>query len=699
MSQKRNIVFVFPLIISVLNCFAQPVIVPEAAQQNINIGKMISVFSDTSSQLSYAAISAAGFQNKFVQSNQNVPDFGTDSTPVWCRFSIKNSFGEKLALTIENTELEWIDLYIPKKDSLIIKSLSVYNPFRKREISVNENLFLLDIPKDSIQLFYLRVKTATGLQFPMHVSSLELSLSSIQHTNILYGIYVGFMILMILYNLFIYASLKDSAYLFYVLYVTFITLTNVIEEGLAFEYLWPTVPHLNHYVNIVACLAGSFAIMFSASFLHTSENAKRMHRFFYVLISFYIASIITILIGYRFLGMIATEVVSLVSIILLFITGVFVYSRGFKPAKYYLIGWATLLIGVSVFILKDFNVVPYNQLTVNALRIGSGIEALLLSFALANKINIYREEKEEAKAEAFNQLKANEKLVLEQNVILETKVTERTKELEHLLKELNETQAQLIQREKLASLGELTAGIAHEIQNPLNFVNNFSEVSRELMHEMKEEIDKGNTDEAKTIAGSIEQNLEKITHHGKRADAIVKSMLQHSGSSVGQKEETDINVLADEYLKLSYRGILTKHKDFNTTIHLDFDRSIGTINIIQQDIAKVILNICNNAFYSLSEKQKNSSQEYKPVIVVTTKKLADKNEISISIKDNGYGISRKVMDKIFQPFFTTKPTGQGTGLGLSLSYDIIKAHGGEIKVNSVEGESAEFVIILPTSNN
>jgi two-component system NtrC family sensor kinase len=272
--------------------------------------------------------------------------------------------------------------------------------------------------------------------------------------------------------------------------------------------------------------------------------------------------------------------------------------------------------------------------------------------------------------------------------------------IEKAYSELKSTQAQLIQSEKMASLGELTAGIAHEIQNPLNFVNNFSEVNKELLVEMKDEMDKGNLDDAKAIANDVIDNEEKINHHGKRADTIVKGMLQHSRSSTGQKESTDINALADEYLRLAYHGVRAKDNSFNVTMKTDFDEGIGNINIIPQDIGRVLLNLYNNAFYAVNEKKKQLGDSYEPTVSVSTKKVGDKSDsyrIEVKVKDNGNGIPQKVLDKIFQPFFTTKPTGQGTGLGLSLSYDIVKAHGGEIKIETKDGEYAEFIIILQTS--
>jgi two-component system, NtrC family, sensor kinase len=264
--------------------------------------------------------------------------------------------------------------------------------------------------------------------------------------------------------------------------------------------------------------------------------------------------------------------------------------------------------------------------------------------------------------------------------------------LETTLANLKSTQSQLVQSEKMASLGELTAGIAHEIQNPLNFVNNFSEVNKELLAEMKDEMGKGNLADAEAIANNVIENENKISHHGKRADAIVKGMLQHSSNGSGKKEPTDINALADEYLRLAYHGLRAKDKSFNVNMKTDFDETISSINIIPQDIGRVILNLITNAFYVVNEKAKQNIAGFEPAVEVSTKK--EGNKVLISVKDNGTGIPQKVLDKIFQPFFTTKPTGQGTGLGLSLSYDIVKAHGGELKLETKEGEGTEFIIQL-----
>jgi len=309
----------------------------------------------------------------------------------------------------------------------------------------------------------------------------------------------------------------------------------------------------------------------------------------------------------------------------------------------------------------------------------------------------------ELSKKSLMQEQEKQQLLASQNETLEKQVEKRTVELSNSLKDLKSTQAQLIQSEKMASLGELTAGIAHEIQNPLNFVNNFSEVNTELIDELQQELKVGKVDDAISILNDIKANEQKINHHGKRADAIVKGMLQHSRSSSAENEPTDINKLADEYLRLSYQGLRSKNKSFNASLKTNYEENIGKINIIPQDIGRVLLNLYNNAFYAVNEKSISNIEGFEPTVSVSTKKINSTVEISVS--DNGYGIPQKIVDKIFQPFFTTKPTGQGTGLGLSLSYDIIKAHGGELKVTSnvaevnpdtfeKEGETV-FIIQLP----
>jgi len=373
--------------------------------------------------------------------------------------------------------------------------------------------------------------------------------------------------------------------------------------------------------------------------------------------------------------------------------------RNYRPAR--LLSISLLPIGVVYltnllveFINPDFfkqNIASFNSALAFAAfwLIGFGIYAI---------IQIRKERKLRTKLQEESQIAEARKAELEHLVTLRTnQLTLQNEKLETALAELKSTQSLLVQSEKMASLGELTAGIAHEIQNPLNFVNNFSEINTELIDELLVAIEKGKMDDVKAIAEDIRANEERIGHHGKRADGIVKGMLLHSRSSSGQKERTDINALADEFIRLCYHGLRAKEKSFNATIKTDFDATLEKINIIPQDIGRVVLNLLTNAFYAVDEKKKAGVENYEPTVSISTKKIADKVEIIVI--DNGNGIPQKVLDKIFQPFFTTKPTGQGTGLGLSLSYDIVRAHGGELLVDTQDGEGTSFCIKLPNTVN
>lgn len=386
-------------------------------------------------------------------------------------------------------------------------------------------------------------------------------------------------------------------------------------------------------------------------------------------------------------------------------------QKEMRPLRNYLLAFVpyvsvSLLSDLSEVLLKNFYTRWENYFD-NAIMLSViWLVAIYFSQYRQNKA-AEKERIKRQKEDEINRAIAIRKVELEELVAERTvEITKQKEELQITLDELRATQAQLIQSEKMASLGELTAGIAHEIQNPLNFVNNFSEVSSELLDEMKEELAKGNAEGVTEIADDIKQNLGKIIHHGKRADSIVKGMLQHSRSSSGIKEPTDINTLADEYLRLAYHGLRAKDKTFNATLKTDFDETLGKIDIVPQEIGRVILNLLTNAFYAVSEKKKQMEKDlqiiepqsgiihYTPTVLIGTKKLTGKVEIRVS--DNGNGIPPEAVDKIFQPFFTTKPTGKGTGLGLSMSYEIVtKAHGGELKVENKENEGVTFIIILP----
>ena len=338
-------------------------------------------------------------------------------------------------------------------------------------------------------------------------------------------------------------------------------------------------------------------------------------------------------------------------------------------------------------------------------RVIIGISAMVLLFTSFLVVFISNQRK---KLQYHKNLQAmheeQQQSLLQQNALLEQRVLERTAELsaqketlQQTLSELKASQSQLIQKEKMASLGELTAGIAHEIQNPLNFVLNFGEINSDLLTEIKdrianEKLPTAFTNDINPLVHDFSENLKKILHHGKRADGIVKNMLQHSRKHNGSMELTDLNELADEYLRLSYHGFRSKHKSFTCSLQTMFDGEVEQVNIISQDIGHILMNLFNNAFYSMNEKMKLGQKDYEPALSISTEKK--ENKVVITIKDNGMGIPEKIIHKIFQPFFTTKPTGEATGLGLSLSYDMIKAHQGELKVDSAEGEYAMFSLAL-----
>ncbi|MCY7351192.1 MAG: histidine kinase [Cytophagaceae bacterium] len=376
------------------------------------------------------------------------------------------------------------------------------------------------------------------------------------------------------------------------------------------------------------------------------------------------------------------------------------YRKGKKGAGLLVFGSASYVVLHFVFFLILFGILPNIPIGHNFFLTDVFYHASIICISVSFSIYLAREfaftskDLEQKLGEVQQLSQEKQQLLATQNETLEKQVEERTFQLNHSLENLKATQTQLIQKEKMASLGELTAGIAHEIQNPLNFVNNFSEVSVELHDELGEELDRGDTAEAKVIAVDIKQNLQKITQHGQRASSIVKGMLEHSRTSTGDKQPTDLNALADEYLRLAYHGLRAKDKDFNAELKTDFDPNLGMVEVVPQELGRVLLNLFNNAFYAVSENKKQQPDSYQPTVSVSTKR--ENGQVEIQVRDNGTGMPEAVKAKIFQPFFTAKPTGQGTGLGLSLSYDIVtKGHGGSLDVQSTEGAGSEFVIRLP----
>jgi two-component system, NtrC family, sensor kinase len=524
------------------------------------------------------------------------------------------------------------------------------------------------------------------------------------HDAILFGI----LFFACLLNFFFYLVSKERVYLLLSLFLIDLGVGRMPEESyLVFFREWRVMWGIvYHYIFL---FPDFLLAIFLIAFLQTRNHLPKWHKslewliYFnltYVLVTDSISSIFDV--SNSALDILG-EILNNLQRLLLLVAFMIILSRRFYPNKK-----TVILVFPAFAIWVIFNTMQHLYDAYGVVSFSSRFSkwlgnswdyietaclvwlTLAFSWALLQR---FRKLQNELAHQALEKEREKSILIEQKRIELEKTVEERTSELKHSLENLQSTQSQLIQSEKMASLGELTAGIAHEIQNPLNFVNNFSEVNTELISEAKQAIDAGNPIEAKRLLSSLDDNEQKIKFHGQRADAIVKGMLLHSRENKGQKELTDINALADEYLKLSYHGLRAKEKSFQATMQTDFDTSIGRINIIPQDIGRVLLNLYNNAFYVVSEKKKQRPVGYEPTITVSTRKIA--NKVEIRVKDNGNGIPQKVIDKIFQPFFTTKPAGQGTGLGLSMSYDIVKAHGGEIMVETKQSEYAEFIIQLP----
>ena len=525
------------------------------------------------------------------------------------------------------------------------------------------------------------------------------SLLRSQHrADLFYGLYYGFILLIVVYNLILFLRVRERDHLFYGLWVLMMGVQVMLFRGHLNEFFYAETPEIERYGAALAGLVGLCHILFTRSFLRLRELAPRLYRLSTVILGLFLLAFLWDV--YAISRGSLLDLVPFVTIAegLFSVTAaVVVYRRGFRPALYYILGNVVFFACLFLYLAYAAGRLRFGFFSYNALLIGSGSEILLFTLALAYKITLMKREREAAEHEQVRLLAENERLIREQKATLEEQVAQRTAELNQTLKNLRDTQAQLIHSEKMASLGELVAGIAHEIQNPLNFVNNFAEVSAELVGELREEREKGaNRDEATEaeILHDLEENLRKITHHGQRADGIVKGMLQHSRGSSGEKSPANLNALADEFLRLAYHGLRAKDKTFNARLVTDLEPGLEPVSVVAPDLGRVLLNLFNNAFYAVQQRQKTAPPGYQPTVEVCTAR--QNGHVVIKVKDNGTGMTEAVRAKMFQPFFTTKPTGEGTGLGLSLSFDIVtKGHGGEMTVESVEGEGTEFTVRLP----
>jgi len=695
------------LMILLLTCFTamQAETISWTKQQKVmHIGHSVQVMEDSGCALTFDQARDPSLSLKYTQSKSTNLVLGYTLSCFWVKFELNNETGEPLVLEVSQAGLPQCTFYTVGDDgSPVILEAGSDTYFKDRLIKSSFQVFPLLQGKHE---YYVRLTTNSG-PIPFNIYHRDHFEEKSISQRFVYGIYLGLMLFVFLSNLFFYYSMRNNLYLANAFMVLiFICYSMVVVDGFV-VYFFQKIDMLFWYTTIPP-FGITIQIIYALWFLEVKKYNPRLYKVVSWIIGIYIIwFIVKFFLPFPIVQPVNT-LQALVSFFILGYVGYNVYKKGNRFGLFFALTYVLYFILVLAEAMYINTGMPEYIVNFSYSGHATVTEALALSFLLTQRFEWEKEETEKSKLEVQKQLleqtKENERIVREQNTTLEKRVNERTRELATSLENLKQAQAKLIQSEKLASLGELTAGIAHEIQNPLNFVNNFSEVNKELLEELKAELMKPQPNQAivEELTRDLHQNQDKINQHGKRASSIVKGMLQHSRNSSGEKELIDINVLCDEYLRLAYHGLRAKDKNFNSKMVTEFDSNLRPVKIIQQDIGRVLLNMITNAFYAVNEKKtKLHDPTFEPCLTLTTKQEKDtsgKEWVKIIISDNGSGIPEHIREKIFQPFFTTKPAGQGTGLGLSLAYEIVEAHGGEIILDTQEGSGTTFTIKLPLAD-
>lgn len=678
-------------------------------------GDQISILNDTSGQMTIQ--DASNSQMEFQAFDGEIPSLPYATTPYWLRFHVKNNSGsELLALEIGNPQLDSIEAFFLYKDSMRIFRLGDQMPFHTRPFDHQHFILPIRAGQGETITVYLRLRGLEQMSVPLLIGERKVILTNKYRTDLFAGLYFGIMLVMFFYNLFLYASTRDKSYLFYILYIAGIALAQAGLLGYIFKYIFPNSPYLNHLsVVFFSAVTGIGAIQFARQFLQIRTFLPLIDKGLRVFEILYLAALIVFVFGWRQFSYHLLDLGALVLSFYALYFSIRLSLKGQRTAKFFLFAWSFFMFGMFVFVARNFGWVPYNFFTKNALLMGSGLEAILLSVALADRINVLKREKEISQADALRVSLENEKLVKEQNLVLEAKVDERTQalqaanhELEATLNDLKNTQTQLVNAEKMASLGQLTAGIAHEINNPINFVtSNIIPLRRDLQDLMSllnkyDSLHDNVTEreqtlvEVKKLQRSLDYDFLKeeigillngMEEGAKRTAEIVKGLRIFSRLDESDLKKVNINEGIDSTLILlnsSMGGKIDLVRDFDDDAFLECYP--GKLN-------QVIMNITNNAIQALQE----NAQHKRGVITIKTRALVD--SVMITISDNGPGMPEEIRSKIFEPFFTTKPVGQGTGLGLSIVYSIIESHKGKIEVLSTPGEGTQFQIELPKIQN
>ncbi|MDQ3072487.1 MAG: sensor histidine kinase [Bacteroidota bacterium] len=692
---------------------ADTVIVFKDARERMPIGHAINILEDKDQSLSPLEALTSG---NYIPSKSPVPNLDVSSSTFWIKFSIRNETQmDKLVLELAYPIMDSVAFYAADQQQLrLVESAGQGRPFYDRKHTYQGYLFDLEIPKGQTRTYLMKAASGEQVLLPITIGAPMPVFEMHITRDLISGIYLGIIIVMLLYNLFVYFSVRDKSYLYYVFYIFAVGLTQLTLQGYAFKYIWPGSPWMAiHSTYLFGALSGIATVLFAKEFLQTRRFVPKLNVGLSGIIALDVVCIVLAIAGlhnysYRLIDLTA----GLGSFFVLYVAAR-VMRKGNRSAKFFLIAWSIFLASVVVFVAKDFGFLPYNTFTNFALQLGSALELILLSFALADRINILKREKEQSQAEALQALRENERIIRQQNVMLETKVEERTNELRHTngelnsaMKDLKEAQSQLVDAEKMASLGQLTAGIAHEINNPINFVtSNINPLRRDiddLLTVLKkyEEITPGPHVESKLeeikkfkedldtdyIVAEMDSLLNGIDEGAQRTAEIIRGLRNFSRLDENDLKKADINEGIDSTLTL-----LRSNMNGHIRVKKDFSK-LPEIECFPGKLNQVFMNIFNNAIHALTAKYHNTKEG---MITVSTHDLEE--DVEIRIRDNGVGMTPEVKSRIFEPFFTTKDVGIGTGLGLSIVYSIIEAHKGEIKVESEPGEGTEFVITLPKS--
>jgi hypothetical protein len=703
------------LLLSLGSLFVYGDVIITPSSTKIMLGKQISVFSPAT-EISF---SEALKSDKFVLNTRDVPNLGISKSSVWLRFTLINRSAEKnLLLHIAYPILDEVELFSLQGNGKYTRILmGEVKKFNVRKYKHPDYIFDIDLQKNQSRTYYLRIKSTEQLIIPISVNKPTNLWQSLSTENILSGIYLGTVVIMFLYNLFIFFSVRDKSYLFYVIYVASVGFTQIGIKGFTFQYLWPNNPDFElKSVILFACISGVAALLFTQKFLHTKQNAKRSHVVLLVLIALLITAFIATILGHEQFGFQLMQISTTIFAFSILIVSFIVMRNGYPPAKFVFLSWTVLLAGAIVFALKDFGVLPYNTFTSYSMQGASAIEMALLSFGLADRINILKREKEASQAESLAIAKENERIIREQNIVLEAMVKERTGELQesnfelnNTLDDLKQTQTQLVESEKMASLGQLTAGIAHEINNPINFVtSNVAPLQRDV-NILLEAIT--TMENLSYSDGSVAEKQQKIEDYKEEIDYdYLKIEINHllKGINEGASRTADIvkglrvfSRLDEDDLKLA-----NINECMDSTLIITNNLLGGKIKVITNynelplvecypgKLNQVFLNILSNGIHAI---KKRYGEEPNGEININT--YHDDNNVFISIQDNGIGMNENTIKKIFEPFFTTKDVGEGTGLGMSIAYNTIKKHNGHITLDSALNVGSKFIIELPRKVN